>query len=275
MITWGDCETTGLEDTDHLLEVALVVTDDDLAEVGATSVVVSPVGVTIDQLIPKMDPKVVKMHTDNGLFEEVRKTPLHRYEGEQKLVEFIKGIFKTVPPVEIDKCAQCGQQKGAHWDLAPPPGAPQRFTCQAEGYRGVEFVAKLVPALSQTPLAGSTVGFDRRVLSREMSKFEKLFSYRSIDVSSIVELAKRWAPQVYENRPKAEKGAAHRALADIRESINYLRFFKETEFINCSASAAGTRFDPNPLLARPKPSAPSLLAPGVERAAADLIGGAK
>lgn len=91
------------------------------------------------------------------------------------------------------------------------------------------FVAQYVPEPGKTPLAGSTVGFDRRWLRRHMPVLESAFSYRSIDVSSITELAKRWAPAVYEGRPKA--GAAHRALADVRDSIEYLRYYRRCGFL--------------------------------------------
>lgn len=257
MIAWTDIESTGLdEDKDHLLEVALVITDDDLNEVSAASVVVQPVGV-LDVEALDLDPEVRKMHTLNGLFAEVKTTPLHRYEGELQLIEVVKAAFAKVPPVAIDRCAQCGRDKDEH-RLIGTGGS----ICQAEGYYGAAFIAKLVPALSQTPLAGSTVSFDRRFLKKHMKQLEAMFSYSSIDVSSLVELAKRWAPVIYEARPKA-----HRGLADVRESIRYLRFFREVGFINGLAMV-------NPLLVRPNiGSVPSLLAPGVERTAADLIGG--
>jgi oligoribonuclease (3'-5' exoribonuclease) len=228
MIAWTDVESTGLEPkTDHLLEVAIVITDDELNEIAHASVVVQPVGV-LDVEKLDLDPEVRKMHTDNHLFEEVKATPLHRYEGELVFIDAVKAAFKDVPPVAIDKCAQCRESKNKHQPH------PDGLFCVAEGYYGSEFVAKLVPALSQTPLAGSTVGFDRRFLKEHMKSLEAMFSYRSIDVSSLVELAKRWAPEIYEKRPKAENGAAHRALADVRESINYLRYFREVGFIKSS-----------------------------------------
>ena len=61
---------------------------------------------------------------------------------------------------------------------------------------------------------------------------ESLFSYRSIDVSSLTEIAKRWSPTIYEGRPKAKpEEIAHRALADVRESIAYLRYYRESGFV--------------------------------------------
>lgn len=253
MIAWTDVETTGLSpQKDHLLEVAIVITDDDLKEVSASSVVVQPVGV-VDVEALDLDPKVRKMHTENGLFEEVKKTPFHRYEGEQLLISMVKAAFANVPPVAIDKCAQCGRRKVEHSSIMPPPGVESRVMCQAPGYRGVEWVAKMMPALGSTPLAGFSTGdLDRNFLRWHMRQLESLFSYHTIDITSITEIAKRWAPRIYEGRPKAER-ETHRALQDVRESIEYLRYYRETGFINCAATPIGTRFD--------CPSNPSTLGP--------------
>jgi oligoribonuclease (3'-5' exoribonuclease) len=106
--------------------------------------------------------------------------------------------------------------------------------CTADGYHGSSFVAKYLPAVSQTPLAGSTIAFDRSFLRAHMESLHSKFHYRSIDASSLTELAKRWSPAVYEARPKKDDGAAHRALPDIRESIEYLRYFKAAGFINAT-----------------------------------------
>lgn len=82
--------------------------------------------------------------------------------------------------------------------------------------------------LRQIPLAGSTVGFDRRWLLQHMATLQALFSYRSVDVSALTELANRWAPSVYANRPKQEKGIPHRALEDARNSVEYLRYYRSS-----------------------------------------------
>jgi oligoribonuclease len=94
----------------------------------------------------------------------------------------------------------------------------------------VNFAVKFTGhTLANIPLAGSSVGFDRAWLEEHMPTFHGLFHRRSIDVSGVTELAKRWAPKVYEGRPK--KAVAHRALDDARESIEYLRFYRETGFL--------------------------------------------
>lgn len=78
-------------------------------------------------------------------------------------------------------------------------------------------------------LGGNTVGTDRSFLARDMPTLETYLHYRVIDVSSIKELARRWYPRVYFSAPAKHGG--HRALADIRESIDELRYYRETVFV--------------------------------------------
>ena len=82
----------------------------------------------------------------------------------------------------------------------------------------------------KSPLAGNTIGMDRNFISRDMKKLEAFFHYRTIDVSSIKELAKRWYPVAYASAP--EKTGNHRALADIRDSIAELVHYRATIFQN-------------------------------------------
>lgn len=82
------------------------------------------------------------------------------------------------------------------------------------------------------PMCGSTVGYDRALMKRHMPMFESWFFYRNIDVSTIKELAKVWAPSIYEDRPnKDEKNKVHRVLDDVRASIDELRYYLDTGFI--------------------------------------------
>ena len=82
---------------------------------------------------------------------------------------------------------------------------------------------------SRPPLAGNTVATDRSFLARDMPELEQFLHYRIIDVSSIKELSRRWFPRAYYNAPA--KGGNHRALADIRESIEELRYYRDTVFV--------------------------------------------
>lgn len=78
---------------------------------------------------------------------------------------------------------------------------------------------------AKIPLAGSSVHFDRAWLKRHMPRFEELFSYRNVDVSTVKELCNRWAPEVAATRVKEEP--AHRAMADVLASIDELRWYRE------------------------------------------------
>jgi oligoribonuclease len=80
----------------------------------------------------------------------------------------------------------------------------------------------------KSPLAGNTIGMDRNFISRDMKNLESFFHYRTIDVSSIKELAKRWYPKAYNSAPA--KTGNHRALADIRDSIAELAHYRATIF---------------------------------------------
>lgn len=93
----------------------------------------------------------------------------------------------------------------------------------------LDYVQKWIPEARKAPLAGSTVGTDKAFLERDMPQLTDYLHYRIIDVSSIKELAKRWYPRVYFASP--EKTGGHRALADILESINELRYYREAIFV--------------------------------------------
>jgi oligoribonuclease len=91
------------------------------------------------------------------------------------------------------------------------------------------YVREWAPEAAKAPLGGNTVGTDRGFLARDMPKLESHLHYRIIDVSSIKELALRWFPRAFFNSPK--KAGGHRALADIRESIAELRYYREAIFV--------------------------------------------
>lgn len=93
----------------------------------------------------------------------------------------------------------------------------------------LDYVREWVPEARRAPLGGNTVGTDRGFLARDMPELEAHLHYRIIDVSSIKELSRRWYPRAYFNSPK--KAGGHRALADIRESIAELRYYREAVFV--------------------------------------------
>ena len=81
----------------------------------------------------------------------------------------------------------------------------------------------------KSPLAGNSVGMDRNFIARDMPRLNEFLHYRTVDVSSIKELARRWYPKVYFNAPK--KTGNHRALGDIKDSIEELRYYRSSIFI--------------------------------------------
>lgn len=93
----------------------------------------------------------------------------------------------------------------------------------------LDYVRSYVPEPRRAPLAGNSVATDRGFLARDMPELEAHLHYRIIDVSSIKELARRWYPRAYFASP--EKRGGHRALADIRESIEELKYYREAVFV--------------------------------------------
>ena len=174
MLVWIDVETTGIDErTGSLLEVALVLTGDDLEEKASTRVVIDP---PRGDWSGQMSELVREMHTKNGLIEEVKASNLTLREAVTHFLDW-GGIY----------------------------------------------------VCNDIPLAGCNVSFDRRWIRHHMPEVEKLFHYRSVDVSSITELAKRWAPTIYEGRPRSTDG--HRALSDALGAINLLRYYRRTGFV--------------------------------------------
>jgi oligoribonuclease len=91
------------------------------------------------------------------------------------------------------------------------------------------YVKRFVPERRTAPLCGNSIGTDRGFLARDMPELDDHLHYRMVDVSSIKELARRWFPRVYFAQPP--KGLAHRALADIIESVRELAYYRRTLFV--------------------------------------------
>ena len=91
------------------------------------------------------------------------------------------------------------------------------------------YIKEFVPNANSVPLCGNSIATDRGFLTRDMPELDDYLHYRMIDVSSIKELARRWYPRVYFGQPA--KGLAHRALADIRESIRELEYYRQAIFV--------------------------------------------
>jgi oligoribonuclease len=93
----------------------------------------------------------------------------------------------------------------------------------------LDYIRRHVTTAGQVPLAGNSIATDRAFLARDMPKLDTYLHYRMVDVSSIKELCRRWYPKIYFGQPA--KGLSHRALADIRESIQELKYYRAAAFV--------------------------------------------
>lgn len=93
----------------------------------------------------------------------------------------------------------------------------------------LDYIRTHVKQPKTAPLAGNSIATDRGFIARDMPALDDFLHYRMIDVSSIKELCRRWYPRIYFGQP--EKGLAHRALADIHESIRELQYYRRTAFV--------------------------------------------
>jgi oligoribonuclease len=93
----------------------------------------------------------------------------------------------------------------------------------------IDYIRTHVPEPRTVPLAGNSIATDRGFIARDMPALDAYLHYRMVDVSSIKELCRRWYPRIYYAQPG--KGLAHRALADIKESILELEYYRRTAFV--------------------------------------------
>ncbi|WP_199730762.1 oligoribonuclease [Amycolatopsis panacis] len=95
--------------------------------------------------------------------------------------------------------------------------------------RVLAYIREFVPEPGSAPLAGNSIATDRGFIARDMPALDNHLHYRMVDVSSVKELVRRWYPRIYYAKP--EKGLAHRALADIKESIGELDYYRNAAFV--------------------------------------------
>jgi oligoribonuclease len=112
------------------------------------------------------------------------------------------------------------------------------------GAQTLEFIQSHVTEARRVPLCGNSIGMDRRFLAAYLPEIEEYLHYRSVDVSTVKELVKRWYPTLNATRPR--KAGAHRALDDIRESVSELRFYREHVFVREVAPPPVTEHSPEP-----------------------------
>src|SRR3954464_8438831 len=168
-LIWIDLEMTGLKtDSDHIIEIATVVTDkhlNTLAE-GPVLAIHQP-----DSILDAMDDWNRRQHASSGLVARVRSSTVTTSQAERETLYFLN-----------------------QW---------------------------IEPGVS--PMCGNSICQDRRFLAREMPDLERYFHYRNLDVSTLKELAKRWAPEVFTG---FQKSSSHLAMADIRASTRELMHYR-------------------------------------------------
>ncbi len=149
---------------------------------------------------------------------------------DAELNELDEGVSFVVRPADLslltsmdDVVVRMHTQSGLLEEI--PGGRPLAEAGEAV----LTYVRGHVTEPRRAPLAGSSVYVDRGFLSQYLPELDNYLHYRLVDVSTIKELARRWYPRVYFNSP--EKTGGHRALADIRESIAELRYFRDTLFV--------------------------------------------
>ena len=169
-LIWIDMEMTGLKpETDRIIEVAIVVTDNVLTTLAEAPVLVVHQD---DVTLAGMDSWNQSTRARTGLTDRVRASTLDEANAEQQLLAFLR---EHVPP-------------------------------------------------RTSPMCGNSICQDRRFLARWMPALEDYFHYRNLDVSTLKELCRRWTPDVAKNWVKQGK---HEALADIYESIDELKFYRD------------------------------------------------
>jgi oligoribonuclease len=175
VLVWLDMEMTGLDpERERIIEVAMIVTDGQLAELAVGPELVVHQG---DDVLAAMDDWNKTHHGASGLVDRVRVSTIDDAAAEAQLLAFI---------------------------------------------------AEHVPAKERPVLAGNSIHQDRRFVRRYMPALDKRLHYRMVDVSTVKELARRWYPGAVAKQPV--KKETHRALDDIRESIDELRFYKQHVF---------------------------------------------
>jgi oligoribonuclease len=147
-------------------------------------------------------------------------------EGPDLVVHATEEQLALMDPVVVDMHTRSGLLESIRTST---------ITLADAGAQTLAFIREHVPEARTVPLCGNSIGMDRRFLDTYLPEIEQHLHYRSIDVSSVKELVKRWYPQLASGRPK--KNGTHRALDDIRASVAELRYYREKVFIAGSAPA--------------------------------------
>lgn len=141
-------------------------------------------------------------------------------EGVDVVINADDAVLDSMPEVVREMHARSGLTDAVRRSTVSLAEAERRV---------LAYVRTWVPDARSAPLAGNSVATDRAFLARDMAELDAHLHYRMVDVSSIKELCRRWYPRVYYAQPA--KGLAHRALADIKESIRELAYYRRTVFV--------------------------------------------
>ncbi|GAA2629631.1 oligoribonuclease [Paractinoplanes durhamensis] len=141
-------------------------------------------------------------------------------EGVDLVIHADDAALDAMPPVVRDMHAKSGLTEEVRRSAITMAEAEEQV---------LAYIREFVPNPRTAPLCGNSIATDRGFLARDMPALDTFLHYRMIDVSSIKELCRRWYPRVYFGQPP--KGLAHRALADIRESIRELEYYRRTVFV--------------------------------------------
>jgi len=149
-------------------------------------------------------------------------------DSELRVLDEGVDIVITAPDELLDGMQPVVREMHANSGLTDAVRASTTTVAEAE-QQVLDYLRKHVPEARTVPLCGNSIATDRAFLARDMPELDAFLHYRMVDVSSIKELCRRWYPRVYFSQP--QKGLAHRALADVKESIRELRYYRSTVFV--------------------------------------------
>ena len=163
-------------------------------------------------------------------------------DGALELVDEGIDLVIHATPAELERMDDFVRNMHTKSGLLPQIEA-STVSLQDASDQVIDYLRTRVPE-STAPLCGNSIGVDRRFLDRYLPAVDRYVHYRSIDVSSLKELCRRWNPAVYKGRPG--KRETHRALDDIRESIEELRFYRANMLLPEEPADAGPTTPPEP-----------------------------
>jgi oligoribonuclease len=173
-------------------------------------------------------------------------------DSELELVDKGIDIIVHASPEELAKMDDFVRNMHTKSGLLPAIEASTVSLADA-GKQVLAYLESQLPGPGTAPLCGNSIGVDRRFLDRYLPEVDQYLHYRSVDVSSLKELCRRWYPSVYKKRP--DKKETHRALDDIRESIEELQFYRSTMLLPREPTAPAEADDaPPPATDAPAPS---------------------